>query len=127
MKFVLLLTFLFGMVETGHDVAEQEPVDGVEGQVYSIFEVMGRSDEFACAAYIFERESRWDPAAVGDRGRSWGLGQRYTTVWGMPPLPWNIDDQVAWFTWYADQRYGNWCEAMEGWKRNREVYGWGWW
>lgn len=122
MKIVLFATVLAMMLPE----AVPEAVS-VYDQVRHSLDDLGRSDEFPCAAYIFERESRWNPEAVGDRGWSWGLGQRNTKVWGMAPLPWSIPDQVIWFTWYADERYGGWCEAMEGWKHNRQVYGWGWW
>ena len=120
----LLITWICSVIT---EYSSQDTTLSIPEQVRLVFVDIDRSGEFPCAAYIFERESRWNPAAVGDHGRSWGLGQRNTKVWGMTPLPWSIHDQVIWFTWYADERYGGWCEAMEGWKHNRHVYGWGWW
>lgn len=120
-----MIVFLIIFCITG--IGAPSPELSTQEHALVLFQEIGREDEFSCAAYIFERESRWDSNAVGDNGASWGLGQRNTRVWGMPPLPWSIKDQVDWFTWYADNRYGGWCEAMENWKRNREAYGWGWW
>ena len=122
---VFLLTMQFYLNIVG--LFNNEDPISIPEQVESVFVDIGRPEDFLCAAYIFERESGWISDAVGDRGRSCGLGQRYTSVWGTPSLPWSIKDQVLWFTWYADNRYGGWCEAMDGWKRNRELYGWGWW
>jgi hypothetical protein len=83
---------------------------------------MGRTSEYACMSEIFQAESSWRPQVVGDkdRGGSYGLGQRHAPAHGRPPENWDIRDQVVWFTEYADQRYGGWCEAAD----IRQEQGW---
>lgn len=89
---------------------------------------LGRSTEFECLAFIFERESSWRPDAIGDEGDSFGLGQRNAPAHGAPPWPWPVEEQVAWFLEYADDRYGGPCPAAERWRERAEARGGaGWW
>lgn len=93
----------------------------VEAKVWAYLTYEGREFEFVCAAEIIAAESSWRPHAVGDGGDSFGLAQRHAPVHGEPGLPWKVTDQMEWFTDYADERYGNWCEAAAA---RREK---GWW
>ena len=92
----------------------------VEAKVWAYLTHEGREFEFVCASEIIHAESSWRPHAVGDGGESFGLAQRHAPVHGMPELPWPVVEQMEWFTDYADERYGDWCEAA----RVRRVQGW---
>lgn len=85
----------------------------VQAEVADVLVDIGRWDEYACLAEIFEAESSWDPGAIGDRDRgfSYGLPQRHAPAHGAPPWPWPVADQVTWALEYADGRYGGVCEA----------------
>jgi len=93
----------------------------VEGQVAVVLHSEGRLAEYGCLAEIIDAESSWDPAAVGDRGRSHGLVQRHAPAHGAPPSPWPVAEQVRWALEYADGRYGSVCAGAE-FRRLR-----GWW
>jgi hypothetical protein len=95
--------------------------------VWHTLALAGRESEYECLANIIQRESRWNPNAIGDSGASVGLGQRHVPTHGEPPQPWLVEQQAQWFLQYADARYGGSCEAWEAWQKNRLVYGWGWW
>lgn len=83
---------------------------------------------FECVSVIFSGESSWRPEVRGDEGVSYGLGQRHSPTWGAPPDPWPIADQTAWFSVYAEQRYGGWCPAAAKWlERAAARNGRGWW
>jgi hypothetical protein len=85
---------------------------------------------FECVAIIFDGESdwRWDITAADTGGFSYGLGQRHGPTWGAPPDPWPIADQTAWFSVYAEERYGGWCPAAAKWLERAAVRnGRGWW
>lgn len=84
----------------------------VEAQVWAYLAHEGREFEYVCAAEIIQAESSFRPDAVGDGGESFGLAQRHAPAHGMPEWPWPVADQMAWFTEYADDRYGGWCPAM---------------
>lgn len=94
-----------------------------QAEVWAWLTERGREFEYACAAEVFAAESSWHPDAYGDRniGGSYGLGQRHAPAHGAPPSPWPVADQMAWFTEYADSRYGHWCAAAA---TRREQ---GWW
>lgn len=94
----------------------------VQAEVWAWLTANGREFEYACAAEVIEAESSWRPDAVGDhdRGNSYGLGQRHAPAHGAPPDHWPVDQQMEWFTNYADERYGNWCEAATA----RRLKGW---
>jgi len=93
----------------------------VEREVAVVLALEGRLAEYGCLAEIIEAESSWDPAALGDRGRSHGLVQRHAPAHGAPPSPWPVADQVRWALEYADARYGSVCAGLE-FRRLR-----GWW
>jgi len=93
----------------------------VEAKVWAWLTHEGREFEFVCASEIIAAESSWRPQVVGDQGESFGLAQRHAPVHGQPELPWPVADQMEWFTDYADERYGGWCEAAEA-RRGK-----GWW
>jgi hypothetical protein len=82
-----------------------------------------RLHEYGCLSVIFDAESSWNPAAVGDedRGGSYGLPQRHEPAHGKPPQPWPVAEQVRWALDYADERYGGVCEGLD-FRRQR-----GWW
>ncbi len=102
-------------------------VEAVKRVAYDYFVLVGREDEFECFSGIAHGESRWNPEAVGDSGKSWGLVQRHIPTHGLPPMPWSIEDQVQWAMDYADKRYGGLCPAWRVWQGNIAIYGWGWW
>lgn len=109
------------------EVAPEEPRTPKE-QVQELLEELGRKEDFACLDVIFQGESSWRPDAIGDEGESFGLGQRNAPAHGAPPWPWPIEDQLAWFLEYADQRYGGPCPASEIWMERAEARGGaGWW
>lgn len=81
----------------------------------------GTEAEFLCMAEIFAAESSWRPDVIGDEGKSFGLGQRHAPVHGEPPYDWPVRKQVKWFSRYAEERYGGWCEAAAA-RRGK-----GWW
>jgi len=88
---------------------------------YMVLVEQRRVLEWECMSEIFQAESSWDPAAVGDSGRSFGLPQRHAPAHGHPPSEWPVREQVAWSLQYADERYGGMCEAA---RMRREK---GWW
>lgn len=93
------------------------PAGTTRYEAYQALASLGRADEYDCMDAIFEAESGWNPDGLGDRDRggSVGLGQRHIPVWG-DPRPWTVTQQVAWFTGYADDRYGGWCQARDRWQ-----------
>lgn len=93
----------------------------VQAEAWAWLTWEGREYEYVCAAEIIEAESSWRPQVVGDNGHSFGLAQRHGPAHGYPPDPWPVTDQMEWFTDYADERYGGWCEAAAA---RREK---GWW
>jgi hypothetical protein len=93
----------------------------VQAQAYVTMHEMGRAAEYQCAADIIVAESTWRPHARGDNGNSYGLAQRHAPAHGAPPDVWPVAEQIVWFTNYADERYGGWCEASA--ERRRK----GWW
>jgi hypothetical protein len=93
----------------------------VQAQAYVTLEQMVRAAEYQCADEIIMAESSWRPHVRGDNGDSYGLAQRHAPSHGVPPQPWSVHDQIVWFTDYADERYGGWCEAAV--ERRRL----GWW
>ena len=97
-------------------------------RIFELLEEIGREEEFSCLDVIFQGESSWRPNAIGDGGESFGLGQRNAPAHGAPPWPWPIEEQLAWFLAYADQRYGGPCPAAEIWIERAEARGGaGWW
>jgi hypothetical protein len=93
----------------------------VQAQAYVSLADMGRAAEYQCADEIIMAESSWRPQVRGDNGDSYGLAQRHAPAHGAPPDVWPVHDQIVWFTGYADERYGGWCEAAV--ERRRL----GWW
>jgi hypothetical protein len=94
---------------------------GVQAEAYIALMEAKRTSEWNCMSEIFQAESSWDPAAVGDSGQSFGLPQRHAPAHGYPPSEWPVREQVAWSLAYADERYGGICQAAEV-RRRR-----GWW
>jgi len=92
-----------------------------QAQAYVALAEHNRTSEWACMSEIFMAESSWDPGAVGDSGKSFGLPQRHAPAHGYPPSEWPVREQVAWSLDYADQRYGGMCQAAEARRRK------GWW
>jgi len=109
-------------------MTEEAQIEIVKQQVLDHMTLLGREAEYKCLAGIIYGESKWDPNARGDKGRSWGLVQRHIPVHGLPEQdPWTVESQVEWALKYADQRYGGACPAWKAWRNNIAVYGWGWW
>ena len=88
---------------------------------YQILKELQRGGEYHCMYNIFEKESSWNPDAVGDNGDSIGLPQRHVPSHGYPDDGWGVREQVEWTIWYADSRYGGLCKAWSEWQRK------GWW
>ena len=105
--------------------------DPVQEQVMDALLELGYTPiVFECVAVIFRGESSWRPDIVAPDtgGFSYGLGQRHAPTWGAPPQPWPVADQVAWFSDYAEDRYGGWCPAADRWlDRAQKRGGAGWW
>ena len=101
----------------------------LEDQIIQVMLQLGRTTEDAeCAFTIFRHESGIRLDVRGDSGRSYGLGQRFAPVHGVPPDPWPVADQVVWFDQYAQGRYGSWCQAEARWlARAADRGGAGWW
>lgn len=109
-------------------MTEEAQVIIVKEQVFNHMKLLGREAEYECLAGIIYGESKWDPEARGDNGKSWGLVQRHIPVHGLPEQnPWTVESQVEWALKYADHRYGGACPAWKAWRGNIAIYGWGWW
>lgn len=111
--------------------AVRQPETPVEDAVMDALLDLGYTPVvFECVAVIFAGESSWRPDVVAPDtgGVSYGLGQRHGPTWGAPPQPWPVADQVAWFSSYAEDRYGGWCPAASKWlERAAARNGRGWW
>lgn len=109
-------------------ITEEAQIAVTKQLVYDHMKLLGRESEYKCLSGIIYGESKWDPDARGDNGKSWGLVQRHIPVHGLPNEdPWTIESQVEWALKYADQRYGGACPAWKAWRGNIAIYGWGWW
>ena len=98
--------------------------------VRTMAETMGVNPDYA--ACIVERESAWDPAALGDRGRAVGLWQWHLGSWRhvRRAMGLSIEDRrhepvasTAAALWWIRQGHDDWwtaaklCEAHKGGRR----------
>jgi hypothetical protein len=90
---------------------------------YKVAEGIVPSGEFACFAWIVDRESGWNVEATNPSSGAYGLGQALPGSKMASAGPdWRTDPatQIRWTLSYMDGRYGSPCGAQGFW----ESHGW---